>query len=275
MDLSCIILSGDLELYVLGMLPEDEAYKVEQLALLFPEIRAELDRISETLEGLAGSTTATPPPALKTNLMNQLAELKSAEDLEEKPDTSSKHMYVSHKVEAEENEKEPPVIGTSTNRRYTLLLAASVVALIMALGFLVHYANQSRERANAVSSLQRRTDSLNQNLALQQQQMQHYGQTIEVMQSPEFRKINLTSIPGRPQGLAQVFWNRNTSEVFVADHSLPALPTGKQYQLWAIIEGKPVDAGLITDVKRVVQKMKNFDKADVFAISIENRGGSA
>ena len=49
MDLSCIISSGDLELYVLGLLPEDEAYKISELEKLFPEIEAEINRISESL----------------------------------------------------------------------------------------------------------------------------------------------------------------------------------------------------------------------------------
>ena len=49
MDLSCIISSGDLELYVLGSLSPEEAYQVEQLMSIFPEVREEVDRISETV----------------------------------------------------------------------------------------------------------------------------------------------------------------------------------------------------------------------------------
>ena len=57
---------------------------------------------------------------------------------------------------------------------------------------------------------------------------------------------------------------------------MPAAPTGKQYQLWAIVDGSPVDAGMITTDKGSysIQKMKSFGKADAFAITLEKTGGS-
>jgi anti-sigma-K factor RskA len=75
--------------------------------------------------------------------------------------------------------------------------------------------------------------------------------------------------------MAQVFWNTKTHDVFIADVSLPQAPSNKQYQLWAIVDGKPVDAGMISDAKNLAQKMKVFEKADAFAITLEKRGGSA
>ncbi len=79
MDLSCIISSGDLELYILGMFPEEEACKIEQLALLFPEVQEELDRIAESLEGLSAIILLTPSPSVKNSLMATLSELKKEE----------------------------------------------------------------------------------------------------------------------------------------------------------------------------------------------------
>ena len=51
------------------------------------------------------------------------------------------------------------------------------------------------------------------------------------------------------------------------------VPSGKQYQLWAIVDGKPVDAGLITDCIGLC-KMKRIDRAQAFAITLEKAGGS-
>jgi len=94
------------------------------------------------------------------------------------------------------------------------------------------------------------------------------------MQSADYKKIDLINIPGKASGHAQVIWNTKTHEVFVAGVSLPAPPSGKQYQLWAIVDGKPVDAGVMHEIKNVAQKMKTFDRADAFAISIEKEGGN-
>ena len=50
-------------------------------------------------------------------------------------------------------------------------------------------------------------------------------------------------------------------------------PTGKQYQLWAIVDGKPVDAGVINNCIGLC-KMKKIDHAEAFAITLEKEGGS-
>ena len=62
--------------------------------------------------------------------------------------------------------------------------------------------------------------------------------------------------------------------------NLPAIPAGMQYQLWGIVDGKPVDAGLIitttADKKYRIQKMKSFGKSKVeaFAVTLETAGGN-
>jgi len=57
---------------------------------------------------------------------------------------------------------------------------------------------------------------------------------------------------------------------------MPKLPSDKQYQLWALIGSSPVDLGLfdLPESNNVILKMKNTQKADAFAITIENRGNT-
>jgi len=56
---------------------------------------------------------------------------------------------------------------------------------------------------------------------------------------------------------------------------LPQPAAGKQYQLWAIVDGVPVDAGLLeTNAPVAFVKMKNIPKAQAFAITLENTGGN-
>ena len=66
-------------MYVLGMLPKEEAGKIEQLAKLFPEVRAELDRISESLEAFGNMATAAPSASVKDSLMGKLRTMKEEE----------------------------------------------------------------------------------------------------------------------------------------------------------------------------------------------------
>jgi hypothetical protein len=55
---------------------------------------------------------------------------------------------------------------------------------------------------------------------------------------------------------------------YVDPSSLPSAPKGKQYELWAIVDGQPVNAGIIITTKKgdrySIQKMKTFGKVDAF-----------
>jgi anti-sigma-K factor RskA len=97
---------------------------------------------------------------------------------------------------------------------------------------------------------------------------------MQMMHDDSYKKIELSSVPGKPAAMAQVFWDTKTKYVYIADVSLPLAPSDKQYQLWAIVDGKPVDAGMLSDAKNLAQKMKVFEKAEMFAITLEKKGGS-
>ena len=270
MDLSCIISSGDLELYILGMLPEEEANKIAQLAILFPEVQEELNRISESLEALGSLNTATPSASVKDNLMGKLAELKK-EEQKTIPFTS----YSNQKSEAAKEQMETPVVQLpNRSNKSSWLLAASFIGLIFSLGALFYFISQNNRSQIELASLKQQADTLRQNAAAQQQQILAYGATMQMLHSDNYKKIDLTSVPGKPSAMAQIMWDTKTKEVYVADVSLPQTPSDKQYQLWAIVDGKPVDAGMLSDVKNMAQKMKVFEKADAFAITLEKKGGS-
>ena len=268
MDLSCIILSGDLELYVLGMLPEEEATKITQLAQIFPEVQAELDRISESLEGLA-SVTVAPSAPVKDNLMSKLKQLK-----EEEEKTTSFDSAVKEENNQTVLKEEAPVINMPVrNNNKPWLLAASIIGLL-SLGALFYFINQNKQSQTELATLKQEVDTLRNNVTAQQQEILAYSQTMQMMHDNVYKKIELTNVAGKPPAMAQVFWNTKTKDVYIADVSLPQAPSGKQYQLWAIVDGKPVDAGMLRDAKNLAQRMKAFQKAEMFAITLEKEGGS-
>ena len=268
MDLSCIISSGDLELYVLGMLPEEEAFKIAQLAKLFPEVQAELDRISESLEDLSKADTSTPSAAVKDSLMSKIKQLKSEE------------ASGSFGLHAVKQDNETPISGAPVitlnkpRRNSSWLVAASVFGLILSLGALLYVINQNNRSKTELAALRQEVDTLRANSNMQQNQILAYEETMQMMHDNSFKKIELTNIPGKPDAMAQVFWDTKTKYVYIADVSLPQAPSDKQYQLWAIVDGKPVDAGMLSDAKNLAQKMKVFEKAEMFAITLEKKGGS-
>ncbi|MNG37643.1 Anti-sigma-K factor rskA [compost metagenome] len=59
---------------------------------------------------------------------------------------------------------------------------------------------------------------------------------------------------------------------------LPANDQDHQYQLWALVDGKPVDLGVFdakADSAHILLKMKEINGAQAFAVTLEKRGGSA
>lgn len=267
MDLSCIISSGDLELYVLGMLPPEEAYKVEQLALLFPEVKAEIDAISAALEGLASTAAVEPPPSVKEGLMDRLAQLKREEEAGATP------VVPIAPPPSLERTGEPAAPVVPIHRR-SWAVAASLAGLVVSLGVLLYVARQNRQKEREIAHLAQTVDTLNRAYTAQQGRLQAWEQTMQLMHRADYRKITLAAVAGKPAAVADVFWKPQTGEVFVMDVSLPAAPAGHQYQLWAIVNGQPVDAGMLGDAKMQAQKMKTFGAADAFAITLEKEGGS-
>jgi len=78
-----------------------------------------------------------------------------------------------------------------------------------------------------------------------------------------------------PQSIASVYWNKDTKEVYLSIQNMRALAQEKQYQLWAQIDGKMVDAGVFDGNISGLIKMKQMFKetVTVFAVTIEPRGG--
>jgi hypothetical protein len=79
-----------------------------------------------------------------------------------------------------------------------------------------------------------------------------------------------------PNSFATVYWGKKTNEIFLLVQEMPIPAADKQYQLWAMIGGQPVDAGTF-DLKNdfTLIKLKKIRNAEAFAVTLENKGGSS
>lgn len=272
MDLSCIISSGDLELYVMGMLSSEDAYKIEQLAKLFPEIQAELEEIETALINASNQADAAPSEAVKDNLFARLQQLPpiTAGTSTATAVTQDENMIPPATLE----EHTAKVVPMYKPKRTNSWVAAAVVASIVAIGGIAFAIFSSRQHNEQMALMNTRIDSLQQYTMAQQDRLNDYNRSLSYYQDTSFKTINLASVPGKPNANVHVFWNRHNKDVYAANVSLPNAPAGKQYQLWAIVNGQPVSAGLLTDQKQIALQMSKFEQADAFAITLEKAGGS-
>ena len=154
---------------------------------------------------------------------------------------------------------------------WKLLAAASVILLIGSSILNVIYYNKYTEANDAYSSA-------NNELAIKEKQLQETDRNISVIQNKYSVPVALNGLQASPQAAAKVFWMKNTGDVYIDASNLPEAPTGMQYQLWGIVDGKPVDGGMILTTKTGktynMQKMKNFGHAEAFAVTLETKGGN-
>lgn len=258
MDLSCIIQSGDLELYVMGMLPPEEAGKVEVLAQLFPEIQREIDAIAATFEAGAMQLAVTPSASVKDQLMASLP-VKNDSALNE---TSAKIV-----------EMKP--LADTKSKFGQLAMAASWILLVLFGWLSIYLFNNNNKLKSDVADLKKNTAGYEAQMAMLNKKLSSYETYRFLKNDASMTSVALASVKEGVKQQAEVFWNKATGEVYIDPSLLPKTPAGMQYQLWFIVDGKPVDAGMIshTDAS-FMQKMKDCKTAQAFAITLEKEGGN-
>lgn len=94
-----------------------------------------------------------------------------------------------------------------------------------------------------------------------------------LLSDPEVIKVTLQGVDGKESSRATLYWNPKTRDVYLQPNLLPKAPADKQYQVWALVDGKPIDAGLLQS-ENGLSHMKPIEKAQAFAITLEKAGGS-
>lgn len=252
MDTQQYISSGMLELYVLGMTTQQETAEVQEMLLQYPEIRSELNAIEVSLEKYAFANAIEPGVQLKNKILGSVIPQQRTISIAESAATGK-------------------VIGISAAWKY--VAAASVLLLIGSAILNLNYYNKYQ-----VSEKNRLRSE--EQLLTQQRLNDEMKTDLSIVQSKYSEPVALHGLPAAPDAAAKIFWMKNTGEVYIDPSNLPEAPEGKQYQLWGIVDGKPVDGGLIISNKKGdqyrIQKMKVFSnvKVQAFAITLESSGGN-
>lgn len=128
--------------------------------------------------------------------------------------------------------------------RFAWLSAAALLLVAIGLGV---YAMATRQRLARVElQLQSALASLSQSdarLAAALQQSAGVQARLAVLTASDLTQVNLAGQPPAPGATGRAFFSRSRGLVFAASN-LPALPSGRTYQLWYLTPGAPRSAGL-------------------------------
>lgn len=265
MDIQQYISSGIIEACALGKASAEDMRKLLTLSAQYPEIKKEWEEAQETLEDFANLHAVPPPDFLKEKIWEALNH-----DVEDDIIPESNNLDFS-------NQKEHTAFLTPKDSKtkpfYKYLVAASLLFLIGSVAINLLLWDKNKEIENKFSLLneeKQKEFALNKEY---QSTIESYQKSMDLLSKPFVKSVPLAGVGDHSQYNALVIWDTNSKDVYLSLNDLPEPPKGKQYQLWGIVDGKPVDAGVYPLGNRTMQKMKPMENVALFAITLEDEGG--
>lgn len=253
------ISSGIIESYILGHASLEEAGILECVMKNNAEVKAAFEEAQKTLEDLATAQAVTPPGELKSKIWNAIQEKQTIEE-------KIPSIPVSNPISKDQEEgKAKGEIQKNINWK-AYAVAASVLFLVSIAGNLFWM--------NSHSSTKQEMTKLAAEKQSQDAVMKKMDQKLNMFSNPDMQMVMLKGVEKHQDAKAMVFWDKKTKEVYLNAENLPKAPTGMQYQLWAIEDGKPVNAGMYSENKDSEIALATISKAQAFAITLEKEGGS-
>ena len=256
MNIKEYISSGILESYALGELPEAERLDVEKNLAQYPELRAELALIEETMEAFLSAAGRAPRAGVREKILAAASQqVKTAKVIELKPDTQNNVVAL-----------------------WKYATAASVIIALTSSYMAYNFYHSWKESEVSLLALRTQNEQFAQDYNQVNQRLDAIENEMQIVSNPAFARVVLKGTANAPEALASVYWNQNTQEVYLSIQNLKTLAQEQQYQLWAIVDGKPVDMGVFDgpangSALAGLLKMKTTGKAAAFAVTVEPRGG--
>jgi anti-sigma-K factor RskA len=259
-DVKAYIETGILELYVLGEVTPAERLQVEEMAAKHPAVKAELDEIEQSMELYAEENAIEPSEHLRGRILGSL--LTNFGDDNNFP--SPTHVQHENVVPMTTPKKE-------SSNFYKYAFAACLALLIGATVALINVYQRLQATDNQLSAMQLQTQRFSNTVSAKDDEL-------SLLRDTSFKLIHLKGTAKSPNSVMTVAFSPTKQKVVIDMEGLklPANDSTHQYQLWALVGGKPVDLGVFdaTSDTSGFKNMKAIANADAFAVTLEPRGGS-
>jgi len=244
MDIKNYISSGIIELYVMGLCSPEEEKELEQLRRQYPELQEAILRYETEMENKMLRDGTLPPADVDEKILEQLDSLK-------KPSLN----LPDHKTPV--RKMNPAATGW-----WKPAVAASVALLIVSAFF-----NYSLYRKN------KKLNALVQNTGAPTLPLSDYN----VFTDPTITPVAMYGVGTHSICRCTMFWDKKTGKMYIMIHHLPKSSAAKDYQLWAEVDGKPVNVGIINDEirGRFIEVTNVPYRSAAFTVTLEKAGGNA
>ena len=248
MDINAYISSGIIEQYALGSTTKEESSILECVMKHNSEVEEAVLEAQETLGDLAMVQSVKPPLELKAKIYGKLQYNRAENDL------------IADKTVIPRNKPINDVELKTTNSKFWMIAAS--ILLLVSLGWNVL---NTTSKNTEIEGLAAKNNLLKSQIDAVQQQN-------NLIINAD--KIKLLGVETHLELYATILYSPE-HKVYLKLDNLPEPPAGKEYQLWAIVDGKPVDLGMsnLTNSDGL-QTMKSVQNPQAFAITLEDIGGS-
>jgi anti-sigma-K factor RskA len=241
------ISSGAIESYVLGLATEAERQELEALCAQYPEIAAARAGFEQMLEAQLLGDAVPPPAHLKNATLNKI------------------------KAAQEEQFSATNIAAETPVRRMNPWKWVGAASLILLAGA-AWWAFNTNQRYN---ELKASNEQMQQRLNEQSVALQQMKKDEELIKGEQMKMAAMHGT-SNPAIYSTIYWDTLTKDVYLMVNNLPKPASDKQYQLWALLNGQPIDLGVVeARQERLLYRMKNVQDAQAFAITLEPKGGSA
>ena len=228
------ILSGIVESYVLGLASDEERREFEQMCSQHPEVLAARNSFELALEKQAMENAIAPAPGLKDKIFQQIS-------------ATGKIVSI-HAA---------PVVKTNWLK---YAAAACVILLAGSVYWNISLSSKNKSLQNNYNNTVAELDNVKKDINT-------------LTGNANIKMASMKGLDASPQSYATVYWDTTSHDVYLLANNLPAAASDKQYQLWAIFNGKPVDLGVFDFKKeKLLIQAKNAQGAEAFAITLEKKG---
>jgi anti-sigma-K factor RskA len=244
--------------YVLNALDLEEQQEFEQLLQegneeqmqTFYELRSAANQLAFTTE------RAEPSLAVKKQLMKRI---------KADTDTSGTAATVTD-------------IKESSSNRSALAMAASFALLLITLALVFYAFNLNSEINNKEELITQREAEITE----LKNEVQQKEELLSILEARTVDLIVMSGLEVNPNGYGKVIWDPEKKQALLQVSNLPAVPAGKDYQLWLFKNNKPLPSGVfaVNDPSKdsffKIEQMAdaNEQNANAFAITLEPEGGS-
>jgi anti-sigma-K factor RskA len=233
------IQSGAIENYIFGMADDTEARELEQMRAQHPEVNEAFIQFEQSLEEQALQSAIPPPDSVKANIMQTIGVGGNAPA----------------KVISLPSARKPQWMQYAAAAGIAIMLG-SVAMNVMLMG---RVKNMNTE----ITSLKDNTNPAESQYAF--------------IKDPTITPVAMYGVAPHNVCRCSLYWDQQGKKAYMLVHHLANKPEDKDYQLWALVNGKPVSVGIFNpgDKSKPLVLDNVPDNASGFAVTLEKKGGNA